>query len=181
MPPRGPCAAGCGAGDTDRHSRDADQRRRAFRARIRGDSVDFIQPDAPRVGGMTGFLKICALAHHKRLRLAPHFAMEIHLHLLAAYAHEPWVEHFEWLEPLFNERLEIRDGRMIVRTAPVSASASANRPPPGRRIRPNSANVHNGEPMPAPGLGGKELRTGERGTRSCRALSSPPHTSCQKE
>jgi L-alanine-DL-glutamate epimerase-like enolase superfamily enzyme len=85
---------------------------------IRNEAVDFIQPDAPRVGGITPFLKICALADHKRLRLAPHFAMEIHLHLAAAYAHEPWVEHFEWLEPLFNERLEIRDGRMIVPNRP---------------------------------------------------------------
>jgi len=85
---------------------------------IRHNSVDFIQPDAPRVGGITQFLKICALADHKRLRLAPHFAMEIHLHLAAAYAHEPWVEHFDWLEPLFNESLEIKDGRMIVPNRP---------------------------------------------------------------
>jgi hypothetical protein len=44
--------------------------------------------------------------------------MEIHLHLAAAYAREPWVEHFEWLEPMFNERLEIRNGRMIVPNRP---------------------------------------------------------------
>jgi len=81
---------------------------------IRHRSVDFIQPDAPRVGGITQMLKIMALADHARLRMAPHFAMEIHLHLSAAYAHEPWVEHFEWLEPLFNERLVIRGGRMQV-------------------------------------------------------------------
>jgi L-talarate/galactarate dehydratase len=48
------------------------------------------------------------------MRMAPHFAMEIHLHLSASYPHEPWVEHFEWLEPLFNERLAIKDGRMHV-------------------------------------------------------------------
>ncbi|MFN7051987.1 MAG: enolase C-terminal domain-like protein, partial [Gemmobacter sp.] len=83
-------------------------------ALIRADAVDFIQPDAPRVGGITQFLKICAQADMKRMRLAPHFAMEIHLHLAAAYPHEPWVEHFDWLAPLFNEELEIRDGRMIV-------------------------------------------------------------------
>jgi L-alanine-DL-glutamate epimerase-like enolase superfamily enzyme len=85
---------------------------------IRNNSVDFIQPDAPRVGGITPFLKICSLADHKNLKLAPHFAMEIHLHLAAAYAREPWVEHFEWLEPMFNERLEIRNGRMIVPNRP---------------------------------------------------------------
>jgi L-talarate/galactarate dehydratase len=85
---------------------------------IRNNSVDFIQPDAPHIGGITPFLKICSLADHKNLKLAPHFAMEIHLHLAAAYAREPWVEHFEWLEPMFNERLEIRNGRMIVPNRP---------------------------------------------------------------
>ena len=79
---------------------------------IRHRSVDFIQPDAPRVGGITPMLKIMGLADQARMRMAPHFAMEIHLHLAAAYAHEPWVEHFEWLEPMFNERLAIVGGRM---------------------------------------------------------------------
>ncbi len=87
-------------------------------ALIKADAVDFIQPDAPRVGGITPFLRICTQAEAKRMRLAPHFAMEIHLHLAAAYAHEPWVEHFDWLAPLFNEALEIRDGRMIVPPRP---------------------------------------------------------------
>ncbi len=79
---------------------------------IRLRSVDFIQPDAPRVGGITQALKIMALADHARLRMAPHFAMEIHLHLSAIYPHDTWVEHFEWLEPMFNERLTIKGGRM---------------------------------------------------------------------
>ncbi|MGN9842482.1 L-talarate/galactarate dehydratase [Nonomuraea sp. H19] len=85
---------------------------------IRARGADIIQPDAPRIGGITPFLRLAALAEHERLQLAPHFAMEIHLHLAAAYAMEPWVEHFEWLEPLFNERLEIRDGRMLVPDRP---------------------------------------------------------------
>ena len=61
-----------------------------------------------------------ALADQARLRLAPHFAMEIHLHLSAAYPHEPWVEHFDWLEPLFNERLHDR-GRPHARARPARA------------------------------------------------------------
>jgi L-alanine-DL-glutamate epimerase-like enolase superfamily enzyme len=79
---------------------------------IRLRSVDFIQPDAPRVGGITPMLRVMALADQARLRLAPHFAMELHLHLAAAYPHGPWVEHFDWLEPLFEDRLVIRDGLM---------------------------------------------------------------------
>ncbi|MEV5323958.1 mandelate racemase/muconate lactonizing enzyme family protein [Nonomuraea sp. N2-4H] len=85
---------------------------------IEARAADIIQPDAPRVGGISSFLRIAALADHAGLQLAPHFAMEIHLHLAAAYPREPWVEHFEWLNPLFNERLETRDGRMIVPDRP---------------------------------------------------------------
>lgn len=85
---------------------------------IRHKAADIIQPDAPRIGGITQFLKLAALADHHGLDLAPHFAMEIHLHLAAAYPREPWVEHFDWLEPLFNERLETKDGRMLIPNRP---------------------------------------------------------------
>lgn len=84
--------------------------------RLRG--ADYLMPDAPRVGGITPFLKVAVLAESAGLMLAPHFAMELHVHLAATYPTEPWVEHFEWLEPLFNERLETRDGRMRVPTRP---------------------------------------------------------------
>lgn len=85
---------------------------------IMGKGCDFVQPDAPRVGGITPFLQIMNLASFKGLKLAPHFAMEIHLHLAAAYPEEPWLEHFEWLEPLFNERLVLQGGRMHVPDRP---------------------------------------------------------------
>lgn len=80
--------------------------------------TDFIQPDAPRVGGITPFLKIMALGEFKQRKLAPHFAMEIHLHLAAAYGLEPWLEHFEWLGPLFNEQMQLKNGRMHVSDRP---------------------------------------------------------------
>jgi L-talarate/galactarate dehydratase len=85
---------------------------------IRHRSVTFLQPDAPRVGGITPFQKIAAQADTHRLKLAPHFVMEIHIHLACAYPHEAWVEHIEWLEPAFNERLEIKDGRMLMPAGP---------------------------------------------------------------
>lgn len=85
---------------------------------IEQGSCDVIQPDAPRVGGITEFLKLTTLAAQAGLSLAPHFAMEIHCHLAATYPTEPWVEHFDWLDPLFNERMAIADGRMIVSDRP---------------------------------------------------------------
>ena len=85
---------------------------------LEAGSVDIIQPDAPRIGGFTQFLKLAALAEHQNLQLAPHFAMEIHLHLAAAYPLGAWVEHFDWLDPLFDEHLEISGGRMHLSTRP---------------------------------------------------------------
>ena len=85
---------------------------------LEAGGADILQPDAPRVGGITPFLKVAALADHVGVPIAPHFAMELHLHLAAAQPRETWVEHFDWLEPLFNERLELRDGRMVVPQRP---------------------------------------------------------------
>lgn len=92
--------------------------------------ADILQPDAPRVGGITPFLRVAALADQRGIPLAPHFVMEIHIHLAAAQRREPWVEHFDWLEPLFEERLAIADGRMLVPDRPglgltISAEAGA--------------------------------------------------------
>ncbi|GAA2678035.1 MULTISPECIES: mandelate racemase/muconate lactonizing enzyme family protein [Actinosynnema] len=87
-------------------------------ALITGGAADFLQPDAPRIGGITPFLRVAALADQHHLALAPHFVMEVHLHLAAAYPGTAWVEHFEWLEPLFHERAEVVDGRMVVPDRP---------------------------------------------------------------
>ena len=62
--------------------------------------------------------------------MAPHFVMELHVHLAAAYVRESWVEHFDWLTPLFDERREIREGRMLLPTAPgigLTVSQAARR------------------------------------------------------
>ena len=44
--------------------------------------------------------------------------MEIHIHLATAYPREPWLEHFEWLAPLFNEQLRLEGGRMHLSSRP---------------------------------------------------------------
>ncbi|WP_210604144.1 L-talarate/galactarate dehydratase [Brevibacterium oceani] len=88
------------------------------KALIDARACDIVQPDAPRVGGITQFMRLLTLADEAALDIAPHFAMEIHLHLAACYPRETWVEHFDWLDPLFNERLETKDGRMLVPDRP---------------------------------------------------------------
>ncbi|WP_138465597.1 mandelate racemase/muconate lactonizing enzyme family protein [Poseidonocella sp. HB161398] len=85
---------------------------------IRAGGCGFTQVDAPRIGGITPFLKVMALAEEARIGLAPHFVMEQHIHLAAAYSGEVWVEHFDWFEPLFEERLAIAEGCIHIPDAP---------------------------------------------------------------
>ncbi len=85
---------------------------------VEGRAVDVLQPDAARVGGITEFQRLATIAAQQQLTLAPHFAMELHLHLAAAYPHPTWVEHFDWLEPLFEERVRLKDGLMMLPDGP---------------------------------------------------------------
>jgi L-alanine-DL-glutamate epimerase-like enolase superfamily enzyme len=87
-------------------------------AMIDARAVDFIQPDAARVGGITQFQRVTARAEQAGLMMAPHFAMEIHVHVSAAYPHNAWVEHFDWLDPLFNERQILDKGLMMLSQRP---------------------------------------------------------------
>ena len=126
-------------------------------AMIREHAVDFIQPDAARVGGITQFQRVTAMAQEAQLAMAPHFAMELHVHLSAAYPHTAWVEHFDWLDPLFNERQEIEGGRMVLSGRPglgvtlsEQARAWTTRVVPDRRSRkPPTSRIDRRPSMPA--------------------------------
>jgi L-alanine-DL-glutamate epimerase-like enolase superfamily enzyme len=100
-----------------RHGRNADQRGRARRA---DPPPRRRLPDARCAARRRhhAFLKIAAQAEQAGLMLGPHFAMELHVHLGAVYPREPWVEHFDWLEPLFNERSRSRTAACWCRTPP---------------------------------------------------------------
>jgi L-talarate/galactarate dehydratase len=83
-----------------------------------GRAVDVAQPDAARVGGITPFLEVAAQAARDHLWLAPHFAMELHVHLSATHPGPAWVEHFDWFQPLFEEAMVPVDGCMPVPDGP---------------------------------------------------------------
>jgi L-talarate/galactarate dehydratase len=91
---------------------------REHRRLLDAGAVDVIQPDAVRIGGVTPFLRVSALAEELGVMVAPHFATELHLHLAAAQPTEGWVEYFDWLQPLFETPVEIRAGRVLVPDRP---------------------------------------------------------------
>lgn len=83
-------------------------------------AFDVCQLDCPRIGGISQYKKVMDRAAEKRLVLAPHYSMEIHLPLVASYEGDVWVEHFEWFEQmgLFHEKVEMKNGLMKVPTRP---------------------------------------------------------------
>jgi L-alanine-DL-glutamate epimerase-like enolase superfamily enzyme len=85
---------------------------------LEAGAVDVIQPDAPRIGGITPYRRVADLADELGVMVAPHFATQLHVHLAAAQPREGWVEWFDWLEPLFVERLALKDGRVLVPDRP---------------------------------------------------------------
>lgn len=99
--------------------------------------------------------QIMGLADYKGCALAPHFVLAIHVHLSAAYPGTAWAEHFEWLEPLFNERLRIADGRLIIPSArwpgrPARRIASRRRRSPSADPRPAAGRRRSACPRPGP-------------------------------
>jgi L-alanine-DL-glutamate epimerase-like enolase superfamily enzyme len=85
---------------------------------LEADAVDVIQPDAVRIGGITPYRRVSDLADELGVAVAPHFATQLHVHLAACQPREGWVEWFDWLDPLFDERVEVRDGKVVVPDRP---------------------------------------------------------------
>ena len=61
---------------------------------LEAEAVDVLQADAPRCGGVTGFLQVAALAQAHPLPLSAHCAPSIHLHVACAAQPLRHVEYF---------------------------------------------------------------------------------------
>jgi len=63
-----------------------------FERAIRYSKLSFLQPDASNIGGITGWLKIAALAAENGLSICSHGMHELHVSLLAAQPHAGMLE-----------------------------------------------------------------------------------------
>ena len=77
---------------------------------IEAHACDYVMPDLERIGGVTGWLRACALAYTAGLPLSSHLYPEVSAHLLAASPGAHWLEYVDWLNPLVVEPLRIVDG-----------------------------------------------------------------------
>ncbi len=84
------------------------------RAMLAAGAVDVMQADAPRCGGITGFLRAAALCEAFHTPLSGHCAPAMHLHAACA---APGLRHLEW----FHDHVRIE--HMLFDGAPTPPDA----------------------------------------------------------
>jgi L-alanine-DL-glutamate epimerase-like enolase superfamily enzyme len=72
-----------------------------------------LQPDVTRLGGLTAWLKVAALAEAHHRPLAPHLFPEVAVHLACGLPGVTMVEYMPWLYPAFVEPPLIEKGRIV--------------------------------------------------------------------
>src|SRR3546814_10462724 len=81
-------------------------------------AADVLMPDLERVGGISEYVKVAHMAEAFDIPVSPHLYTEYGLQLCGAIANTPFAEHMPWFGQLFNERLEMVDGALLVPDRP---------------------------------------------------------------
>jgi len=99
--------------------------RTTFRDYIEAGIIGYVQADVTRLGGVTEWLAVAeiALAHH--VPVVPHHAdmMRVHQHLGVAHPASPMIECIPWLQEIFEEPADIRQGWFHVPETPGASTA----------------------------------------------------------
>jgi L-alanine-DL-glutamate epimerase-like enolase superfamily enzyme len=89
-----------------------------FRHMIEAHSVDIIMIDLNRVGGISNWMKVAAMAEAFNLPVVSHLFPEIHVHLVSAIPNGLTVEYMPWSFRLFEEVPVPVNGELAVPTKP---------------------------------------------------------------
>ena len=89
-----------------------------FRHLIEARSIDIVMIDIFRAGGVTGWMKIAAMAEAFNLPVVSHVAPELQVHLVAACPNGLTVEYMPWSVELFEEVPVMEQGEIAVPKKP---------------------------------------------------------------
>jgi L-alanine-DL-glutamate epimerase-like enolase superfamily enzyme len=84
-----------------------------FEAYLGRDALAVVQPDVTRLGGLTAWLEVAALAGMHHRPVSPHLLPEVGVHLACGLPEVTSVEYMPWLYPLFSNPPGLRDGRLV--------------------------------------------------------------------
>jgi L-alanine-DL-glutamate epimerase-like enolase superfamily enzyme len=89
-----------------------------FRHMIEARSVDIVMIDLIRVGGISNWMKVAAMAEAFNLPVVSHLLPEVHVHLVASVPNGLTVEYMPWSFKLFDEVPVPVKGELVVPTKP---------------------------------------------------------------
>lgn len=98
----------------------------AFRDYMEADAVDVVQVDVCRVGGVTPFLEVAAMANSFGLRVCPHAGdlMQVHQHMVKAISNHWLLEVIPlWEQGPFVHQVQLSEGRCV---SPMEPGASTD-------------------------------------------------------
>jgi L-alanine-DL-glutamate epimerase-like enolase superfamily enzyme len=97
----------------------------AFRDYIENNAVDVVQVDVCRIGGITPWLEVAALANTANLRVCPHAGdlMQVHQHLVKAIPNHWLLEVIPiWEQGPFRHQIQLKDGKCLSPTEPGAST-----------------------------------------------------------
>ena len=104
--------------DTPIASGETEYARYGFRDMLPMKAADVLMPDLGRVGGVSEFVKVAHMADALDVPVSSHIYTEQSVMLVAALGNATYLEHMPWFGGLFREKLEMRDGMIVVPERP---------------------------------------------------------------
>ena len=89
-----------------------------FRHMIEARSVDIVMVDIARVGGVSQWMKVAAMAEAFNLPIVSHVMPEVLCHMVAACPNGLTVEYMPWMLALYEETPAIENGMLVLPSAP---------------------------------------------------------------
>ncbi|NQW11330.1 MAG: mandelate racemase/muconate lactonizing enzyme family protein [Alphaproteobacteria bacterium] len=104
--------------DTPIASGETEYGRYGFRDMLERKSADVLMPDLERVGGVTEWVRVAAMAAAHDVPVSPHIFSEHSLQLCGAVSNVTYSEHMPWFAPLFQEGMEMANGDILIPDRP---------------------------------------------------------------
>ena len=104
--------------DTPIASGETEYTRYGFQDMLERGSADILMPDLERVGGVSEWMKVAHMAAAQDVPVSPHIFTEHSLQLCAAAANVNYSEHMPWCTELFQERMEMEAGNILIPDRP---------------------------------------------------------------
>lgn len=88
--------------------------RYGMKAMLDARACDILMPDLQRIGGISEMKKVTALCASYNVPISTHIFTEYSLCIAGATSNCLSVEHMPWFELLFNERMEMTEGDLLI-------------------------------------------------------------------